>query len=196
MPNKTHNNGSGPQGPGDEPLRGNMLRRNEIMERTTISASQLYSLIDRRQFPPFVQVGDRACGLPEEVLDAWFESRLEDRSKMRTLLDPVRLPSWRLRRRSAQCPAGVRMMRLEAVLRRVGLRKSQLYRMIGQKRFPRPVPLCERTRAWVMHEVDAWLKDRAEFAFRVPRLSLGELCVSEIERREVSREDDGPPART
>ena len=46
------------------------------------------------------------------------------------------------------------------VERRVGLRKTALYRMLREGRFPRPVRLGSKTVRWVSAEVDAWMRDR------------------------------------
>lgn len=46
------------------------------------------------------------------------------------------------------------------VERRTSLSRSQLYFLMSEGRFPRPVNLTERRVAWVAEEVDAWVKAR------------------------------------
>lgn len=53
-------------------------------------------------------------------------------------------------------------LRLPAVIKKTGLRRSTLYRMIARGDFPAGVRLSERTTAWDAAEIDAWLA--AKFA--------------------------------
>lgn len=53
-----------------------------------------------------------------------------------------------------------RLLRVDAVLALTGLPKSTLYRMIAERRFPAPVRLSERARAWPEAEVQGWIADR------------------------------------
>ena len=48
--------------------------------------------------------------------------------------------------------------RLPAVLARVGLSRSALYRLVDGGKFPRPVKLGERAIAWDSRAVDRWIK--------------------------------------
>ncbi len=45
---------------------------------------------------------------------------------------------------------------------RVGLSRSEIYRLIGLQRFPRPVPLGERVVAWDSDEIDAFIRSRID----------------------------------
>lgn len=56
----------------------------------------------------------------------------------------------------------VRLLRRAEVKTRTGLSVSQLYRLMGQGRFPQPVKLSERSVAWPEHEVDGWIKQRLQ----------------------------------
>src|SRR4051812_4764161 len=53
-----------------------------------------------------------------------------------------------------------RLLRLPAVLDRVGISRSQWFLLISLGRAPPPVPLGERSRAWVESEVQAWIAQR------------------------------------
>ena len=53
-----------------------------------------------------------------------------------------------------------RLLRLPAVLERVGLRRSRLYELVAAGRFPAPVKLSNRAIAWPSDEVDAWIRQR------------------------------------
>ena len=50
----------------------------------------------------------------------------------------------------------VMFLRLQAVIRITGLSRSTLYRLIAEKRFPRPVRLGLRAVAWRRADIDAW----------------------------------------
>jgi prophage regulatory protein len=50
-----------------------------------------------------------------------------------------------------------RALRLDDVLTKVGISRTQLYRLIGRGQFPRQFHLSERTAVWDEAEIDAWL---------------------------------------
>lgn len=50
-----------------------------------------------------------------------------------------------------------RVIRLPEVLNRTGLSRSQIYRMVSQKKFPSRVQLSVRTAGWIEREVEDWL---------------------------------------
>lgn len=52
------------------------------------------------------------------------------------------------------------LLRLPEVRRRVGLSRSEIYRLIALNRFPRGVPLGERIRAWDSEEIDLFIQER------------------------------------
>ena len=53
-----------------------------------------------------------------------------------------------------------RLLRLPAVLDRVGLGRSRWYDLVAEGRAPAPVRLSDRAVAWYEHEVDAWAASR------------------------------------
>ena len=40
--------------------------------------------------------------------------------------------------------------------------KSQVYKLVKQGRFPKPIKLGERGSAWLVSEIDAWLQSRVD----------------------------------
>lgn len=54
-------------------------------------------------------------------------------------------------------PALPRLERLPDVCARTGLAKTTIYRLIREGKFPAPVPLAGRTRAWSSVSVDDWI---------------------------------------
>jgi prophage regulatory protein len=51
-------------------------------------------------------------------------------------------------------------LKLSEVVQQVKLSKSQIFRLIGEKRFPAPVRLGERASRFVESEVNAWIAHR------------------------------------
>ena len=135
-----------------------MLRVPEILRRTTLSRSCLYGLTERGVFPPLVHISDRARGLPQNALDAWLQSRIDARSEMARLRDRVRLPPWTIGMRTGEHRSRIQMLHFRDVLDLVGLRSSQIYRLIEANRFPAPVPLTEGARRWPPLSTTSWPK--------------------------------------
>ena len=54
----------------------------------------------------------------------------------------------------------IRMLRLPDVIRKTGLSRSQIYRLVDMGSFPGQVHLGERTAAWIEAEVEQWLTER------------------------------------
>jgi prophage regulatory protein len=56
--------------------------------------------------------------------------------------------------------SAVTLTRLPAVLSRIGLSRSEVYRRIATGTFPRPIKLGGRAVVWNSVEIDQWLSDR------------------------------------
>lgn len=54
-----------------------------------------------------------------------------------------------------------RILRLPAVLDRVGLKKSAFYVLVREGQFPKPVKLSERAVGWKSSDVVQWIESRA-----------------------------------
>jgi prophage regulatory protein len=54
-----------------------------------------------------------------------------------------------------------KILRVTQVIQKTGLPRSTLYRLISEGKFPRHFKLSERTSGFLEHEVDEWLKNRA-----------------------------------
>jgi prophage regulatory protein len=52
-----------------------------------------------------------------------------------------------------------KLLRLPAVMERVGLRKTAIYEQIEEGHFPKPVPLGS-VNAWPASEISAWIEKR------------------------------------
>jgi prophage regulatory protein len=62
----------------------------------------------------------------------------------------------------------MRTLRLRDVENKVGLRRSTIYALAQQKKFPQPIKLSVHASAWVESEIDDWLNERIAAAGRVP----------------------------
>ena len=49
-------------------------------------------------------------------------------------------------------------VRMPSVLRMTGLGRSTIYRLIAEKKFPRPVRIGDRAVAWRQTDLDSWSK--------------------------------------
>jgi prophage regulatory protein len=54
------------------------------------------------------------------------------------------------------------LLRLPAVLARVGYSRSTLYGLIARGAFPAPIRLGARASAWPSDEVDSWIQQRIQ----------------------------------
>jgi len=52
------------------------------------------------------------------------------------------------------------LLRLPAVMERVGYRRSTIYRLVGSGEFPPPIELGPNAIAWSSDEIDAWINHR------------------------------------
>ena len=163
-----------------------MLRMDEVRQRAALSRSYLYALIARGVFPPFVPLGARARGLPEDDLDLWLAQCLELRSQMSLLWVSITLPVWGPSTVEIPC-RGITMLRLADVLERVGVGRSHLYRLMNRRLFPWPAPFGERAHRWAKHEVEAWLRARRSERTQALKDRLGWVLS-----RPGSRPDDRP----
>ncbi|WP_445005478.1 helix-turn-helix transcriptional regulator [Halomonas mongoliensis] len=61
-----------------------LLKRPEVRQRTTLSDSSLYRLIEKGEFPRPIKVNPngRAVAWLESEVDAWIESRLAEREEV------------------------------------------------------------------------------------------------------------------
>jgi len=50
-----------------------------------------------------------------------------------------------------------RFIRMPDLRQKVGLSRSQIYKLIQQEQFPRPVKLGEKVSVWVDSEVEEWM---------------------------------------
>ena len=54
-------------------------------------------------------------------------------------------------------PTQERFLRMPDLRRKVGLSRSQLYRLISRGEFPPPKKLGSKVSVWVESEIDAWM---------------------------------------
>jgi prophage regulatory protein len=56
----------------------------------------------------------------------------------------------------------VRLIRLPEVIARVGIKRSMIYRLMSEGRFPRSRSLGPKCAVWVEREIDEWVKAVAD----------------------------------
>ena len=149
-----------------------LLRRGEVVARTTISPAQIYVLINAGKFPPPIELGPRARAWLEIEIDAWLRSRMDARPSTGPLVVRAEIPPWRPAVDGIGSPCGIRMIRLPEVMRRVRLCKSEIYRRIHADLFPRPVAIGVQSSAWVRHEIEAWVRERLDRRLEDPRFAF------------------------
>jgi prophage regulatory protein len=57
------------------------------------------------------------------------------------------------------------LLRLPAVIQRVGLRKTTIYEKMRRAEFPKPVAIGVRARAWRASDINNWIAERAGSLF-------------------------------
>ena len=53
-----------------------------------------------------------------------------------------------------------KLLRINAVKEKTGLKHAMLYALIAEGKFPKPVKLSERCVAWLLSEVEAFIQGR------------------------------------
>lgn len=53
-----------------------------------------------------------------------------------------------------------RILRMPTVTERVGLKRTAIYDMIRTGKFPKPVPLNDKSVGWLESEIDEWIASR------------------------------------
>ncbi len=56
----------------------------------------------------------------------------------------------------------MRILKLPAVIERVGLSRSSIYAYAARGQFPKPVPVGEKAVGWLENEIENFLTQRAE----------------------------------
>lgn len=53
-----------------------LIKRDEVIKKTALSATQIYRLIDADDFPKPVKLSARAVAWVEQEVDSWVEGRI------------------------------------------------------------------------------------------------------------------------
>jgi prophage regulatory protein len=56
--------------------------------------------------------------------------------------------------------SSMRVIRFPELFRKVGLCRSQIWRLEKQGAFPKSIPLGINSKGWIESEIDAWLQER------------------------------------
>lgn len=60
----------------------NIIRLKEVIRRTGLSRSTIYSLMSKDQFPKQVQITERCIGWSEDIIHDWILQKLEQKRKV------------------------------------------------------------------------------------------------------------------
>ena len=55
-----------------------------------------------------------------------------------------------------------RFIRLPQVKQRVGISKSQIYKLVKASEFPKPVKVSERISCWAVAEIEEWASNKIQ----------------------------------
>lgn len=72
-------------------------------------------------------------------------------------------------------PRGDRLLRIEEVMHRVGIRTTSVYKMIREGRFPKGIALGARCVVWPESSIDAWIAEQISRAADPPPHSAAQL---------------------
>lgn len=53
-----------------------------------------------------------------------------------------------------------KVLRLPEMVRKIGLSKGSIYRLMKKNQFPKPIHLSERARGWLESDLDCWLDEK------------------------------------
>lgn len=53
-----------------------------------------------------------------------------------------------------------RILRLPSVTERIGLKRTAIYDMVRAAKFPKPVPLNDKSVGWLESEIEDWIASR------------------------------------
>ena len=68
-----------------------------------------------------------------------------------------------------------KILRLPAVLERVGIGKTALYGLISRGEFPPPIRLSTRAVGWCVEEVELWINERPRATINERPRATGEV---------------------
>lgn len=146
-----------------------MLRTPEILDRVAVSESHWRRLERAGQCPCRRSLGRRARGLLESEVDHWLAWCGQLRTRFPILSDDVVLPRWSAEADVPAHPRGIEMIHRDQVQRLVGLKHSRIYDYIKAGELPAPYRLGRRVSRWAAHEIDGWLRGRAEYVRELRR---------------------------
>ncbi|MGH8178686.1 MAG: helix-turn-helix transcriptional regulator [Steroidobacter sp.] len=81
--------------------------------------------------------------------------------------------------------APLRLLRLEQVCEVTGLRRSMIYQLEAELRFPKRVKLAARAVGWVEHEVQAWMLARIDARQAQPTTHQSSLWGTNLEQLSI-----------
>ena len=59
------------------------------------------------------------------------------------------------------------LLRVPQVLKRVGMSRAQLYKLVSLGEFPRQIRICQKISVWLSSDVDQWIDRQVQSALEV-----------------------------
>jgi prophage regulatory protein len=120
------------------------IRLREVCTRVGLRRSSIYRLIGLGYFPKQVKLSERTVAWVESEVEAFLESRIEDRDR-----GPLDAP-----------PGESPYMRMGEVLRRTGLSSSKIYELVREGIFPKWASLPKIASGWLRSDIEVWIASR------------------------------------
>lgn len=121
------------------------LRLREVSDRVGLKASGIYRLMALGTFPKQVKLSERTAAWVESEIESFMDARIVERDERNDNIKEALSP----------------YMRMGEVLKRTGLKSSQMYDLIRSGEFPKWAPLPKIASGWVREDVEAWIEARA-----------------------------------
>ena len=64
-----------------------------------------------------------------------------------------------------------RLLRVNEVQNKTSLTRNQIYRLMAEGKFPKPLHISERGRAWRSDEIDDWIESRSNARARCDKVA-------------------------
>jgi prophage regulatory protein len=153
------------------------IRLREVCTRVGLRRSAIYRLIGLGRFPKQVKLSVRTVAWVESEVEAFLESRIEDRDRVPLDAPPGESPymAWveseveaflesRIEDRDRvplDAPPGESpYMRMGEVLRRTGLSSSKIYELVREGTFPKWASLPKIASGWLRSDIELWIASR------------------------------------
>ena len=133
-----------------------ILRLRQVIHTTGLGLSSLYKFSRLGKFPSSITLGGMSVGWSATTINRWIAQRIRDRDQVPAGSNHV--TPWAVTiTEDDTTESDLSVLRIRHVMALTGLARSTVYKYIGEKDFPRPVPLAGSSVGWIQEEVKYWL---------------------------------------